>query len=128
MKDALSTLERIEAAGGRVYSATEDTRNKMVRTILLAVAEHERDRVKATFAASTASAIERGIYTAGTVPIGYRRGPDRRLVPDPDTAPIVVGVFERRAEGVELGAARPVASVRTFDSCRGTAERRESSR
>ena len=103
VKDALTALDRIEAAGGRVWSSTEDfgdgPSGRMVRTILLAVAENESERVKAGFAAATASAIQRGAYLAGTIPIGYRRGPDKRLVLDPDTAPVVLGVFERRVKG-----------------------------
>ena len=103
VKDALAALERVEGAGGRVWSATEDfgegPSGKMLRTILLAVGEAERDRARATFSAATASAVERGIHVAGTIPLGYRRGPDRRLVPDPGTAPVVLGLFERRARG-----------------------------
>ncbi len=111
VKDALDALERIEAAGGRLWSATEQlddsASGRMVRTILLSVAENERDRARASFAASTASAVGRGVHTASRVPIGYRRGPDKRLVPDPETAPVVLGVFERRAGGLSwVGLAR----------------------
>ena len=102
-KDALVALDRIESAGGRLYSATEDfsgDSGKMMRTVMLAFAENERDRARASFAASTSSALERGVYLAGKTPIGYVRGPDRRLVPDPDTSPVVVGAFERRAKAM----------------------------
>jgi DNA invertase Pin-like site-specific DNA recombinase len=99
VRDALNALDRVESAGGRVWSATERTDDKMLRTILLAVAENERERIRAGFAASTASAVARGVHLAAKVPLGYRRGPDKRLVPDPDTAPLVLGVFERRAKG-----------------------------
>jgi DNA invertase Pin-like site-specific DNA recombinase len=101
--DFLTAWDRVQAAGGRLYSATEDTDDspsgKMLRTFLLAIAEAERDRARAAFGAATASAVERGIHVAGTIPYGYRRGPDRRLVVDPDAAPLVVGLFERRAQG-----------------------------
>lgn len=63
------------------------------------MADRERERAAEGFAAATASAIERGIYMAGKTPLGYVRGPDRRLVPDPETAPVVLAVFERRAKG-----------------------------
>jgi DNA invertase Pin-like site-specific DNA recombinase len=85
-------------------SATEafgdDATGRMTRNILLAVAENERERAKAGFAAATASAVERGIHVAGTIPFGYVRGEDRVLRPDPDAAPIVRGIFERRAQGL----------------------------
>jgi site-specific DNA recombinase len=103
-RDALNALARIEDAGGRLYSATEaldpgDPNSVMVRTILLGVAEGERLRARAGFAASTASAVQRGVHVAGTIPLGYVRGADKRLVPDPDAAPVVLGAFERRARG-----------------------------
>jgi site-specific DNA recombinase len=97
VKDALVAMERVEGAGGRVYSATEDTGNRMLRTILLAVAENERDRAADGFRVAKASAIERGIHMR--VPLGYIRTPERRLVPDPGTAPVVQGAFERKARG-----------------------------
>jgi DNA invertase Pin-like site-specific DNA recombinase len=92
IRDALDALGRIEAAGGRVVSATEqfgdDATGRMTRNILLAVAENERERAKAGFAAATASAVERGIHVAGTIPYGYVRGKDRRLLIDPEAAPM----------------------------------------
>jgi site-specific DNA recombinase len=101
--DFLSAWDRVRAAGGRLYSATEDTDDspsgRMLRTILLAVAENERDRARAGFESAVASAIGRGVYVASRVPMGYARGPDRRLVPDPETGPVVLGLFERRAKG-----------------------------
>jgi DNA invertase Pin-like site-specific DNA recombinase len=101
--DFLSAWDRVRAAGGRLYSATESTDDspsgRMLRTILLAVAENERDRARAGFDAAVRSAVGRGVYVASRVPMGYRRGPDRRLVPDPETSPVVVGLFERRAAG-----------------------------
>lgn len=99
VRDFLEAWDRIEAADARVVSASEDLSNKLYRVIMAAVAEQERDRARDNFAAATASAVERGIHVAGTVPLGYRRNADRRLEPDPDTAPVVRGLFERRAKG-----------------------------
>jgi len=103
VQDFLRADERVRAAGGRLVSAQEnlsdDPSGVMTRNILLAIAQGESDRARATFAASAASAVERGMHHAGTIPLGYQRRPDRRLVPDPDTAPVVVGTFERRAKG-----------------------------
>ena len=107
LPDALRALARIEGAGGRVYPATEDTGNKMVRNILLTIAEAERDRAAEGFRAAQLSAVQRGIHVAGRVPLGYRRrtgkelpAEERRLQIDPDTAPIVQGAFERKAKGM----------------------------
>jgi DNA invertase Pin-like site-specific DNA recombinase len=97
--DGLKAIERVENAGGRLYSE-EGNIGKLDRTIRLAIAEDERDRSRAGFANATANAIARGVYIAAKVPFGYERDPDtRRLVPDPDTAPIVNELFARRAKG-----------------------------
>ena len=99
-RDALNAWDRIEAANGRLWSATEPLDNKLLRTILLAVAENERDRAAEGFLAAKLSAVDRGIHLAGHIPLGYVRGADRRLEIDPDTTPIVQGLFERKAKGM----------------------------
>lgn len=97
--DALRAIERVEQAGGRLYSE-EGQLDKLSRTIRFAIAEDERDRAAAGFRAATASAIARGIYIAARIPLGYKRDPEtRRLAPDPERAPIVVELFEQRAAG-----------------------------
>ncbi len=103
VKDALGALDRIREAGGRLVSATEaiadDPEGELSVGMVLQFAQYERSRARRQFRAATANAVARGIHVAGTVPLGYVRGPDRRLVPDPETAPIVLGLFERRAKG-----------------------------
>jgi DNA invertase Pin-like site-specific DNA recombinase len=110
VKDALTALERIEKAGGRLYSATEqlgdDPAGRMLRNILLAVAENERERAREGFRAATLSALDRGIFVGGTIPVGYRRNAERQLEVNPDKAPIVQGLFARRAQGMSW-ARRP---------------------
>lgn len=104
LKDALDALERIEAAGGRVYSATEDfgqgLNAKLLRNILLSIAENERERATASFLAATINALDRGIWVASKIPYGYRRNAERRLEVVPEEAAVVRGVFERRARGM----------------------------
>lgn len=102
--DFLKADERLRSADGRIVSSQEnlsdDPTGVMTRNILLSIAQGESDRARAGFAASTESAIARGVYMAGTIPLGYARDPGtRRLVRNPDTAPVVAGVFERRAKG-----------------------------
>ena len=104
LKDAMMTLERIEAAGGSLYSASEAYDNsptgRMTRQVLFAISEMERERAKDGFRAAVTSAIERGIHVSRKIPFGYLRGEDRRYYPDPETAPHLVALFERRAKGV----------------------------
>ena len=77
VKDALTALDRVESAGGQLWSATEtlgdDPAGRMMRTVLLAVAENERDRAKATFRDSASSAIERGVSIHGLHAMGATR-------------------------------------------------------
>ena len=64
------------------------------------MAEHERLRYADSFRRADASAAERGIHVASRVPVGYLVDAEtRRLVPDPEMAPVVRGLFERRAKG-----------------------------
>jgi hypothetical protein len=53
-----------------------------------------------------AAAIAAGIPTFHRIPLGYRQRADRRLEPDPVTAPLVREVFERRAAGASYGQLR----------------------
>jgi len=71
----------------------------MVRTILLSVAENERERAEAWVRDAASSAIERGVYIGARVPLGYRRCADRRLDVDLDAAPVVLGLYRRWADG-----------------------------
>ena len=95
--DAKRAIDRIEGAGGRLYS--EEGAEGLSRDILLVVAEHERLRHADAFQRAGASAVERGLHFASRVPTGYTRDPEtRRLVPD-EMAPTVRGLFEKRAAG-----------------------------
>ena len=111
LPDALAALQRIEGAGGRLYSE-EGATGKLERSILFAVAEHYRDKVRDGFRRADASAIERGIHFASRVPFGYARDPGtRELVPD-ENAPTVVELFERRADEAGQNLARARAGSR----------------
>ena len=66
--------------------------------MLLAVARLYRRTAGARFESAKERATRAGI-AVGSVPLGYRKRPDRTLEPDPETAPLVVAVFEARAAG-----------------------------
>lgn len=38
-------------------------------------------------------------FNGGTMPLGYMKGPDRRLIINSETAPIIVEIFMRYADG-----------------------------
>lgn len=99
LKDALGAIDRIEEAGGKLYSE-EGQLDKFSRVMRLAIAEDERDRAKAGFQRAVANAIDRGVYVARRIPFGYVRDPEtRKLVKDEERASTVVDLFERRAKG-----------------------------
>jgi DNA invertase Pin-like site-specific DNA recombinase len=105
LSDGAKAIERIEAAGGELYSASGEAGDnsptgRLTRNIFLAIAQMERERAAASFDSAKASAVARGIHVASYVPFGYVRNPEtRRYEVDETTAPIVVGMFERRAKG-----------------------------
>lgn len=104
LADALRAIERINQADGDLVSVADnfDTTTPMGRAMLqitLVFAELERERQRDGFRVAKVRAIERGIHISTLVPVGYRRGPDRRLVPVAREAKVVREVFLRRARG-----------------------------
>lgn len=100
LADATRFIEQVEAAGGELVSATEDVNgdSSLLRNITLSIGQDERERRARDFDRSKAAAIEAGIYNA-RAPLGYIKGDDRRLAPDPLAAPVVEAAFRRRAAG-----------------------------
>ena len=100
----LTLLDEITAAGGAVYAPNlpdyETADGRMLTTIQLAIATGFRQRKTEEFERAKRAAIERGIPVHTRPPVGYRARADRRLESDPETAPHVRQVFERRAQGV----------------------------
>jgi DNA invertase Pin-like site-specific DNA recombinase len=102
--DALKALERIESAGGALYSASGDVGDdsptgRFTRNLFLSFAQMERERARDGFAVAQASAIDRGLATMSRIPVGYSRDPQtRKLVPDPVMAPVILRLFEMRVD------------------------------
>lgn len=71
--------------------------------MLLQVAKLYRATAGARFESAKDRSIRAGIPVSEP-PIGFRRGADRRLEQDPDTAPAVRALFERYAAGATQGS------------------------
>ena len=104
VSDGLKAIERINEARGELISVAEnfDTTTPMGRAMLqisLVFAELERERQRESFAVAKRRAIDRGMHYSPTVPVGYTRGDDMILVPDPVAAPVIREVFRKRAAG-----------------------------
>ena len=83
---ALSTLEEFERHGAVLISVAENLdlstpMGKAFLRILLVFAELERDRISENWETATSNAIARGIHIAKFTPVGYDKGPDKRLIP-----------------------------------------------
>ncbi len=103
--DALNAIERIEAAGGSVFSAAGDAGDstptgKLTRTIFLGLAQLERERAREGFAVAQASAIERRVAITSCIPFGFLRNTTTRcLEVDEERAAVIRQLFEHRAGG-----------------------------
>lgn len=100
----LASIKIMREAGGDLWSCQEriDTTTPegwFMLTSFLANATLQREMAGRRFRAAAESAVVRGVYMAGRVPLGYVRDAERHLAPDPETRDLVVGAFERRAKG-----------------------------
>jgi site-specific DNA recombinase len=99
--DAL--VKRVTKAGGVVLTpdipeAIDSPTGEFTFGMLLQVAKLYRSTAGARFASAKERAILAGI-PVGPPPVGYRLGPGRVLELDPDKAPVVRELYERRARG-----------------------------
>jgi site-specific DNA recombinase len=100
--------EALDKAGARLVCAAEglDTAtgdHELTFTIKAAIARDQWKRAKANFASAQQNAHERGIPN-GRPSLGYRKGPDRRLVIDKKGAAKVRKMFEMRSAGESFAA------------------------
>lgn len=96
--DALKLVERITDAGGEVAAidvGLDPTTpvGKFARTLMLALAEMERDRFTEGWRAANVRAIERGVKIS-RVPFGYQRREDGGIEPDPIQGQHVIKAYE----------------------------------
>jgi site-specific DNA recombinase len=107
--DAAKALQRLEDADAVLVSVRDGLDSstpvgKFARTMMLAIAELELDRVRENWSSARRHAVERGIHVASRTPTGYVRGKDGRLDLDPVAAPIVAELFRLRADGASWTA------------------------
>jgi DNA invertase Pin-like site-specific DNA recombinase/ribosomal protein L34E len=100
----LELIAEIQGAGGEVYApnladhTTADGR--MINTIQLAIDAGMRERAKEQIARSREAAIAKGVPVTNRAAVGYVREPrTRKYALDPEVAPVVRELFERRAAG-----------------------------
>lgn len=104
--DLTAAVKRLDQVGGKlIIGEMPDLHGpwgSLVRTILGAVAELEVELAKENWQEVRSRAVSRGVY-ARKPPVGYCRDEHRQLIPDPATAELVRGLFQRRAGGASFG-------------------------
>ncbi len=104
--DALKLVEQITERGGTLATADGEidlTTNggKFQLTVLLALAEMERERLKDGWGEAKGRAVDRGVFI-GPTPIGYVKLEDGTLAPCGDTAPIITATYRvAAADGLD---------------------------
>jgi putative DNA-invertase from lambdoid prophage Rac len=116
--DALANLDALKKKGVHLHmidlggDVTGNGIAKLVFTILSAVAEAERDRIRERVAVVKADQRKRGRYLGGKVPFGFRPGSDDaqkgQLLPVPEEQEAIALIYRLRSEGLAL---RSIASA-----------------
>jgi len=111
LTDFTTLSQLFERHGVAFVSVTQqiDTSNaagRMMLNVLMSFAQFEREMTSDRIRDKIYATKKKGLWPGGTVPFGYKLA-DKRLVPDPVTAPIVRFVFSEYAESA---SARHVAS------------------
>ena len=108
--DALGVLDDLKARKVSLHmidlggDVTANGISKLVFTILSAVAEAERDRIKERVSQVKADQRGRGRYLGGKVPYGYAVAEDGALAEVPEQQSVIALAKTLRAEGKALRA------------------------
>jgi DNA invertase Pin-like site-specific DNA recombinase len=118
--DALAVLERLKAKNVALHmidlggDVTGNGISKLVFTILSAVAEAERDRIRERISDVKADQRQRGQYLGGIVPFGFTVQDDGTLVDDAKQQEAIAAMRVLRAEGLTLRAIAEAMKARGF--------------
>jgi putative DNA-invertase from lambdoid prophage Rac len=115
--DALDVLAKLKARAVILHmidlggDVTGNGISKLVFTILSAVAEAERDRIRERVTQVKRDQRQRGRYLGGIVPFGFRVGEDGGLVPDAAEQAVIAQARAKRADGATLRAIQAALEV-----------------
>jgi putative DNA-invertase from lambdoid prophage Rac len=106
--DALEVLGQLQKRGISLHmidlggDVTGNGISKLVFTILSAVAEAERDRIRERVASVKLDQRSRGCYLGGVVPFGWRKDENNGLIADPEQQALVRDMRLMRQQGASL--------------------------
>ena len=108
LSDAFGTKKRLENVYGiRLISieegydsAVEGRNSEMVFTVHAMLAAHKSQEMSIAIRRGLRQSARRGRHIGNIAPFGYRKGADKKLVPDPRTAPTVRDIFAMYLAGM----------------------------
>jgi putative DNA-invertase from lambdoid prophage Rac len=115
--DALDVLDQLKKRGVALHmidlggDVTGNGISKLVFTILSAVAEAERDRIRERVATVKADQRQRGRYLGGRIPFGFTVGSDGALVPNEAQQVVITEMRALRAQGAPYRAIQDTIAV-----------------
>lgn len=112
LTDAFNMKKKLEFVYGvRLISleegydtAVEGRNNDMVFTVHAMLAAHKSKEMSMAIRRGLRQAAKRGHHIGNQSPYGYQKSPDKRLQPDPQTAPMVRQMFEWYRSGLSTRA------------------------
>jgi DNA invertase Pin-like site-specific DNA recombinase len=101
--DGLAVVQCITEGGRYVLVAdldldTSTPIGRAILTVLLAFAELELEQRRDSWAAAQRRALERGVYP-GNTSLAFTRDETGHMVPNPETAPVIGRLYDRRLAG-----------------------------
>lgn len=74
----------------------------LLESLMEGLAEYYSADLRQKIIRGQKESAKKGRFPAGKLPIGYRRGGDGKIEPDPDRAPVIRKLFELQAQGATL--------------------------
>lgn len=105
-RDWALAADRVDVAGGRIESATEQVdvttaTGRLTRGMLVELAAFESDRIGEVWKEVHGSRLARGLLPGGQARYGYKIVPGSPVqVPDPETAPVLVRMYKEYVGGL----------------------------
>ena len=128
--DSATYKTRLKKNGVRVVSAKEQISDTPEGIILESMLEGMAEYYSADLAVKITRGMKENAlkcrYNGGGMPFGYMVGPDQKLVINPQTAPIVVEIFQRYANGENIRDIIKSLNKRGIKTTRGSEFRQSS--